>query len=866
MSIRVFSCLAMLLNICQYMYCQNNDLVYVNNKGIICWKSNDQEVGLFGANYSLSSACDYRAAGLVTTDRKRIVDEDMAHFARMGWDGMRICFWGDWENCDKEGNLIRNDHLDLMDYIIYKAKQRNIYILFTPITTYSSLWPDAMADTASVHGFSKYYSKAELGTNPQAIAAQVNYLKQILDHVNPYTGTAIKDEPNILFIEMINEPLQHSDDFKGTVNYTNTLIDAIRSTGCQKLLFYNVSQDMKIAPAVSASKIDGITFAMYPAGLNSGHTLRGNLLRTVDDYPVMRDTNIAGLPRIVYEFDEADSHTPYMYPAMVRTFRSVGAQFATMFSYDMLATAPYNLGWQTHVMNMVYYPQKAIGGIIAAEIMHTLPLYGTYGPYPQNTSFGPFHVSYEKDLSEMNTDDKFIYANNTSSQPKNINELKKIVGFASSPVVHYTGQGIYFLDKVGKSAWRLEVYPDAKIVSDPFARSDTDKIVSRLVYHKWQMSVFLPHLGNDFYVIPLNANNSFATHALAGTFSIVPGVYILTPDKAFDKKTLPLKIGQVEMTEFVCPKAMDLPPDVVLKTHSEYVIGKPVTIAAEVIPNDAGEVSLNIVNSLDTSQTYDMIMNYDSRYLYSVTIPAGKLPGGSYRFSIKVKSKNSITRFPKVSERNGANKSSDINNVWKFDIVDPQTPLVLFDPQKDIHHLAFTRIGDNIRWGIYDTLPAQENGETVFRLYFPLTYDTLLEDYTTSLTILDRIKNRGQQINLAKGLRFTVCSRTNGQEAYITLIEADGTAWSKKITLKKDWKTFFIPLDKLEVSKGVKLPLGFPERWNYWLTPAAGRGGIGDHIQPDKLEKLQISLRSGTRNDSGTNPWIEVKSVQMVFE
>src|SRR3972149_1611919 len=108
-----------------------------------------------------------------------MVDQDMAHFARMGWDGLRICLWGDWENSDKQGNLIVNDHLDLMDYLIYKAKEREIYILFTPITTYSALWPDAMGDTARVDGFSKHYKKPELGTNPEAIAAQVNYLKQI---------------------------------------------------------------------------------------------------------------------------------------------------------------------------------------------------------------------------------------------------------------------------------------------------------------------------------------------------------------------------------------------------------------------------------------------------------------------------------------------------------------------------------------------------------------------------------------------------------------------------------------------------------------------------------------------------------------
>lgn len=75
-------------------------------------------MALFGANYCLPSACDYRAAGYVNSDRKKLVEKDLAHFVRMGWDGMRVCPWGDWENCDKAGNLIVNDHLDVLDYAI----------------------------------------------------------------------------------------------------------------------------------------------------------------------------------------------------------------------------------------------------------------------------------------------------------------------------------------------------------------------------------------------------------------------------------------------------------------------------------------------------------------------------------------------------------------------------------------------------------------------------------------------------------------------------------------------------------------------------------------------------------------------------
>src|SRR5437762_12446936 len=315
--------------------------VYLDNQGVVRWRDDRSEVALFGANYILPSASDYRAAGYRGADRKKMIGEDMAHFARMGWDGLRLTLWGDWENSDRAGNLLVNDHLDLFDYLIARARERGVYMLLSPIQVYNANWPDALRDT-SPPGFSNHFSKRELGTNPTAIAAQVNYLKQLLNHVNPYTGLAIKNEPAILFIELINEPWHHPEDRDGSVRYINALVDAVRSTGCTKILFHNVSQDFRIADAIRASKAQGVSFGWYPTGLNSGHELEGNYLRTVDTYSPLQPPQLASPARIVHEFDSADLRTGYMYPAMARAFRGAGAQFVAMFAYDMLGTASRN--------------------------------------------------------------------------------------------------------------------------------------------------------------------------------------------------------------------------------------------------------------------------------------------------------------------------------------------------------------------------------------------------------------------------------------------------------------------------------------------------------------------------------------------
>src|SRR5258705_8251475 len=188
-----------------------------------------------------------------------MIDEDMGQVGRMGRGGFRLTFRGDWESSDNAGNLIANDHLDLLDYLSARATERGISMLFSPIQLYGSNWPDALSDTTAP-GFGRRFGKGRMGTDQAALAAQVNYLRQILNHVNPYTHVAIKDEPSILFVELVNEPWHHPAYLQGSIYCINALTDAVRSTGCRRLIFYNVSQDFRIGDAIRRSKAQEITF------------------------------------------------------------------------------------------------------------------------------------------------------------------------------------------------------------------------------------------------------------------------------------------------------------------------------------------------------------------------------------------------------------------------------------------------------------------------------------------------------------------------------------------------------------------------------------------------------------------------------
>lgn len=477
--------------------------VYMDSEGVVRWSSDDTEVSLFGANYCLPSACDYRAPQHIGLGhmRKEMVSEDLDHFLRMRFDGLRLCFWGDRQNSDSDGNLIVNDHLDLLCYLIYEADKRDISMLLSPIATYDSQWPE-MQDKSN-QGFILTHQKGDLAHSEPAIQAQIRYITQLLNYDNPYTGRKIKDEPNILFIEFINEPTQHPDDIPGMIRYIDRVIDAIRATGCEKLTFYNISQDFRVAPAIAGSNVQGSTFAWYPSGLDAGHEVKGNGLLRVDRYEQMHNEQLSNKAKLVYEFDTPDIVDGYMYPAMAREFRHAGAQFAAIFSYDMLRTAPRNLGWKTEYFNMVFTPSKAVSAVIASEVMRRSPLNKGYGYYPENNVFGDFRVSYEERLSVQNTEDMFCYSNDCNDLPKAPEKLRHIVGFGSSPVVRYDGTGIYFLDRNDDKTWTVEIYPDIVELKDPFAHYGSfTEIVRRPEYNQRHMSIELPGLKAELDLTP----------------------------------------------------------------------------------------------------------------------------------------------------------------------------------------------------------------------------------------------------------------------------------------------------------------------------------------------------------------------------
>ena len=815
--------------------------VYLDQAGVIRWTDSKNAVALFGVNYCIMSGSDYRMAGLVGGDRKHMIDEDMAQFARMGFTALRLCSWGDWENSDQDGNLIVNDHVDLLDYVIAKARERGIYMLLTPIHTYDPSFADQINRPTSNIGFSRYFSRDEMGTNPASIAAQVNYIKQLLNHVNRYTGLRIKDEPSILFIEMINEPVHHPENVAGSAAYINALVGAVRDTGCKKLTFFNVSQDFAIAAAIQKSRVDGVSFGWYPSGLVAGHMLKGNFLQAVDGYPDMLLPSLKGKPRIVYEFDQADLLTGYLYPAMARTYRSVGAQFATMFAYDMLQTAPFNLGWQTHYLNLVHTPKKAVSAVIAAEAMRRLPAYRSYGSYPEDVQFGDFRVSYDRDSAELNADDAFMNAGATQSLPKSPEKLQRIVGFESSGVVDYEGSGAYFLDKVRDGVWRLEIYPDEILVHDPFEQPRPDKTVSRLLYRAWPMTMRLPDLGERFFVTPINAEHGAAAQAVTGRFLTAPGVWLLS--REVNPDALPASIDRVGFNEYHVNARSSYAADILSLTPKEFVADGSVKIRVLVADDSLpDQVKLWMRPAGMRGFQPAIPMQRERGNEYAAVLAPGALSPGLYEYAVSEKTGARGTTFPGGIQLEPGEWPFSMSAPWTFRVTPARTPMRLLNPKQDYASLSFVRPGERYRTPFFQLAPGRDSDESAVSLVLPDLGKDTPDRYAAALYVGDIIAAR-PDISLATGIEVTLRAVGGSRKTIdVTLIERDGTAWSAPITAGATWSTVRVPLEELQISRSILIPSPFPGLWNYWREKPALRGRKGDRIQVPQIERLQLTV------------------------
>jgi len=823
---------------------ENQDQVVIGDDGIMRWRQDGREIIGFGVNYTVPFAYAYRSGKKLGIDLKAAIDQDVYQFARLGLDLFRVHVW-DCEISDTLGNLIENEHLELFDYLLWKLKLKGINAVITPIAYWGNGWPERDDPTP---GFSTKYGKEKCLTNPEAIKAQENYLFQFLNHINTYTGIAYKNDPAILAFEISNEP-HHKGLPEEVTAFVRKMKEAIRSTECTKPVFYNVTHSIQLAKAYFDAGIDGGTFQWYPTGLGFRKELGGNMLPNVDRYEIPFDDVLKknGSARFVYEFDAADMASSYMYPAMARSFRTAGMQLATHFSYDPTFLAPFNTEYNTHYMNLFYVPQKALSLMICAEVFRQIPLYSDYGVYPDNASFGPFRVSYEENLAEMVTEEKFIYTNHTTTMPPAPEKLELIAGWGNSPLVEYDGTGAYFLDKVGDGIWRLELMPDAIQVDNLFGRNSLDKTVAVIKYARRKMKFHLPGFEDGYAVESVDWRDSILYRETKdGPVELKPGIYLLmSPEYEQEDSILLQSQKNIKLDDFFAPPSNVDTTYIIFNAKRNWSTSQDIILNANIVSNRKIEpIQISFSQPQESSlHGYKLwrpiAMNLEHGFLYVGIIPAKiyELHAGKLTITL-------------LTTNHGKDIVSFLNKkvIGSVSMVLPTDPIPLFEARLDSMRL-------NRQWVPESRLVASSSPEAEPYLYIKLNGLTKKDnenpnappvaDYTMRHYFGDLIEGRKNDIPQKKSLVLNGYSLGNTKfPIQVSLVMKDGSAFGTIIEINSEDKSYSVKLDDMKKVRPVLLPRPYPT-----FLPYYSKAGKADSLDLNQIESLQISIGPGIKEE-----------------
>jgi hypothetical protein len=827
--------------------------IYVDKSGVMRWSDSRKEASFYGVNYTLPFAHAYRAIRYTEQSHKEAIDKDVYHFARLGFNAYRIHVW-DVEISDSAGNLVENEHLHLLDYLIAKLQERNIRILLTTMTNFGNGYPEKNQPTG---GFSYLYDKCKIHSDKNAILAQTTYISQFVQHANPYTGRSYKDDPYIVGFEVNNEPC-HAETPEQTKAYINQMLLALKKAGNTKPVFYNVSHNLSHVSAYFDTPIQGTTYQWYPAGLVAGRTRRGNFLPYVDGYhiPFSQASGFGKKAKIVYEFDPADVIDSYMYPAMARTFRSKGFQWITQFAYDPLDIAWANTEYQTHCLNLAYTPGKALSMKIAAEAAYTIPRHASPAKYPNDTIFGSLHVSYLQNLSEWNTPEKFFYSNRTASLPMAAERLEEVAGCGSSPVVRYEGSGAYFLDRMEAGVWRLEVMPDAMLLSDPFEKPSLKKDALAVLWSTWSMTIRLPDLGNDFKITGINAGNTCQNRSLDATFPVQPGVYLLEraghmPSRAWT----PSEVWKnMALGEFVAPKSRLKTCAVIHQPAKVAESNKPLLIEAQVAAPSLPDSVLLYTDKISfwSEKNPALRMKRTQAYTYQTEVPQSMMREGVFRYTMVVFTGEKKYTFPANVEGSPLDWDYYKMEYWEIPVVSSGSPVDLATITDE--HSSFERYAIPERSYMTASLNVKNRGEASL-LDFKLIINAPNTRFVWRKYIKEHVAARLEAVQAARYLCLNLKNPKGVERLKAGFVTSDGFTYTATFNTNGNAGRIKIPLSALTQDKTNLLPSPYPVFLERDFAP-----DVAIPFRTTAIETLEIATVDNLSPDAEIslgNVWLE---------
>ena len=136
---------------------------------------------------------------------KDVVDRMAEHYAATGYNILRLHLFDIPQSVLTENGevKIRPDFMDKLDYLVAAFKKKGVYITLDLFGT-RKIRKGELADFPDQE-FTHREFKSLMYVSENALRNYESYVAGLMNHVNPYTGSAWKDEPAIATVCLVNE-------------------------------------------------------------------------------------------------------------------------------------------------------------------------------------------------------------------------------------------------------------------------------------------------------------------------------------------------------------------------------------------------------------------------------------------------------------------------------------------------------------------------------------------------------------------------------------------------------------------------------------------------------------------------------------
>jgi hypothetical protein len=173
----------------------NDNYISIDSEGNFI--NNGKPIRFFGTNLVADGAFPLKEKAWFIAGRLRKMGFNLIRFHHMDNP------WSDASLFYREGSTrnLNTQTLDRFEYLVNELKKNGIFVNINLHVSRTFRTTDGVADADSILNFGKGVTYFD----PHLIMLQKEFARQILEHVNPYTGLKLADDPVMAMVEVINE-------------------------------------------------------------------------------------------------------------------------------------------------------------------------------------------------------------------------------------------------------------------------------------------------------------------------------------------------------------------------------------------------------------------------------------------------------------------------------------------------------------------------------------------------------------------------------------------------------------------------------------------------------------------------------------